>query len=420
MTNLATLPVPGPLPAACVRLPHPLLCLGFIGLLLLNPMSAPDVRPIPQPRPGQRSGCRARSGTARATNNSKGAIHRARDRPQPRGRRPQPRPHPPCSPCPFSKPTSITPSPSPSASSRDPRINEASGIVASRRYPGLYYTHNDSGDEARVFLLDRHARTPRGRPSAQTRSTSIARTSPWLRERSPAFGNVCPGRHRRQLRPPLRNHDLPLPGAQPAARSPRQPECERAPRPRPARFDLAAPVLTTDTTAYRCKYPDPPSDAEGFAVHPRTGDGYIFTKRMDGRCFIYKLAAPWHPDALTVVPRLTILESPGGPGLAQAITAADISPDGRRLALRCYTGGWEYRLPAGTPDTRFESIFKQVPDALELPLEPQGEALGYEADGRGLVLISENGPRNQPPTLWQVPRRASGWRSPGIEAKNRP
>ncbi len=32
-------------------------------------------------------------------------------------------------------------------------INEASGIVASRRYPGLLWTHNDSGDKPRLFLI---------------------------------------------------------------------------------------------------------------------------------------------------------------------------------------------------------------------------------------------------------------------------
>ncbi|XP_078332434.1 uncharacterized protein LOC144625475 [Crassostrea virginica] len=36
----------------------------------------------------------------------------------------------------------------------DVRINEASGLAASRRHPGVLYTHNDSGDRARIFALD--------------------------------------------------------------------------------------------------------------------------------------------------------------------------------------------------------------------------------------------------------------------------
>ncbi|CAN5376420.1 hypothetical protein BH11ARM2_BH11ARM2_02790 [soil metagenome] len=34
-----------------------------------------------------------------------------------------------------------------------PAIDEGSGIVASRRYPGVYWTHNDSGDVARIFPI---------------------------------------------------------------------------------------------------------------------------------------------------------------------------------------------------------------------------------------------------------------------------
>src|SRR5690606_31023644 len=33
-------------------------------------------------------------------------------------------------------------------------IDEMSGIVRSRRYRGLYWVHNDSGDSARLFAVD--------------------------------------------------------------------------------------------------------------------------------------------------------------------------------------------------------------------------------------------------------------------------
>src|SRR3546814_8127977 len=39
-----------------------------------------------------------------------------------------------------------------------PEINEASGLVASVAHRGCFWTHNDSGDEARVFLVDDSAR----------------------------------------------------------------------------------------------------------------------------------------------------------------------------------------------------------------------------------------------------------------------
>src|SRR4051794_11565392 len=36
----------------------------------------------------------------------------------------------------------------------DPDLTESSGVAASHRYPGSYWTHNDSGDGPRVFLFD--------------------------------------------------------------------------------------------------------------------------------------------------------------------------------------------------------------------------------------------------------------------------
>ena len=38
-------------------------------------------------------------------------------------------------------------------------IRESSGVCASRRNPGIFWTHNDSGDTARAFLIDRNGAT---------------------------------------------------------------------------------------------------------------------------------------------------------------------------------------------------------------------------------------------------------------------
>jgi hypothetical protein len=79
------------------------------------------------------------------------------------------------------------------------------------------------------------------------------------------------------------------------------------------------------------------------------------------------------------------------------VTAADIRADGRCLAVRCVVGGWEWRLPEGTPAEEFERVFADAPARLELAAERQGEALAYAADGAALWTISE-GPR---PTLFR-------------------
>src|SRR4051794_29473599 len=42
---------------------------------------------------------------------------------------------------------------------QDPRIVESSGIAASARRDDVFFTHNDSGDSARFFAVDRHGCT---------------------------------------------------------------------------------------------------------------------------------------------------------------------------------------------------------------------------------------------------------------------
>ena len=44
---------------------------------------------------------------------------------------------------------------------RNERLEEASGLAASIRYPGFFWTHNDSGHPAELFLLDSAAQTRR-------------------------------------------------------------------------------------------------------------------------------------------------------------------------------------------------------------------------------------------------------------------
>ena len=264
---------------------------------------------------------------------------------------------------------------------KDDRIVEASGIAASRRTPGLYYIHNDSGDRPRVFLVDRTGRT------RLTIRLKNARHVDWediALAPSDTGGkfDVCVadiGDNR------ARREELII---------------YRFPEVDPAAADGA--TLVVQAVAYRIGYADGPADAEAFVVHPQTGDGYVLTKRLDGACHIYKLAAPWNRKERTVLPKVATLRFPEVMPLQTVVTAADISPDGRRLATRSYLYGWEWRLPATTDKSEFERIFGTKPTRLELAVEPQGEALCYAADGRALLTVSET-----PPTVLYETRAAT-------------
>ncbi len=52
----------------------------------------------------------------------------------------------------------------------------------------------------------------------------------------------------------------------------------------------------------------------------------------------------------------------------------------------------------------FALVFEQLPTALELATEPQGEALCFSADGKALLTISEG----TPTTLYEVRQVGNG------------
>ena len=267
----------------------------------------------------------------------------------------------------------------------DSRITEASVIIASRRNPGCYYVHNDSGDSPRVFLIDRAGKT-RAEIRLKGAQAVDYEDIAWAPGDSPGTFDVCVA-------------DI-------GDNNAKRPNVTIYRFPEVALPERDGAVVDVQPTTYRLRYADGPADAEAFFVHPRTGDGYILTKNYLGPSLVYKLAAPWDARQEAVLPRLLTLELPLALPPLRVVTGADISPDGQRVALRCYGNGWEFHLPPGTPDADFERIFKTAPNELILPAEKQGEAICYSTDGNALLTISEG----ESPTLWEV--RTSGAESP--------
>jgi len=272
----------------------------------------------------------------------------------------------------------------------DPRLDEASGLAASRRNPGYYYTHNDSQGRPHVYVINRHGRI------CLTLRLIGAENCDW--------------------------EDIALaPGAQPGTfdvcvADIGDNKSERAgvvfyrfPEPQLDASVRARGALDVQSRVFRCKYEDGARNAEAFAVDPRTGDGYVFSKCFDGASHVYRLAAPWDATAVSTLKRAGTLRFPPATALARMVTAADISPDGTRLVTRSYVGGWEWCWPKRDDATAFTLVFEQQPTALELASESQGEALCFSADGRALLTISEN----TPTTLYEVrPTENGGGREP--------
>jgi len=250
-------------------------------------------------------------------------------------------------------------------------IHESSGIAASRQQPGIFWTHNDSGDRARVFAFDREGRD-RGSFTVPG-ATNID------------WEDIAIG-----------------PGPQPGAwylyigeiggnkRDATDVTIYRVPEPPPQDGGEAS---TETAFPIRLRYPDRAHDAETLIVHPRTGDIYIVTKAFteDRETLVFKARAP-HTGAMRTLERVGSVrfsnESVFTVMLGR-VTGGDISPDGRRVVLCDYIRAYESVLPAGRP---FDAIWSGEWRPIELAPRKQGEGICYSADGRTLLATSEGSP----------------------------
>ncbi|MEM9881603.1 MAG: hypothetical protein AAF800_01645 [Planctomycetota bacterium] len=260
---------------------------------------------------------------------------------------------------------------------QDARIDESSGVAASRVAEGQFWTHNDSGGEARLFRFDRGGETtavvrldaPRPR-DYEDLASFVWNGRPWLLVADVGDNQAV--------------HDF------------------------VTLWMLPEPDGTRRSEAVRVdvRYADGPRDCEAVAVDPVRGQVLLISKvdprkvlrgggepvaaayGFDLRDALRRLRDGGGDAGPLVVPRLAVLP------LAIA-TGADVSPDGRRCVVLTYGDAWVFT--RGEEQTWAEAF--AVPPT-RVPLGPRGqsEAVAFAADGRTLVVTTEG--VNRP--WWEV------------------
>lgn len=249
-----------------------------------------------------------------------------------------------------------------------PRLTESSGVAASRRHPGLLWTHNDSGDEPIVYATD-----STGRDGGYLR-VAAARALDW-EDMSAGPCMVAPGAclyvadigDNASRRTHVVVYRLTEPDAPGGA----------------ADTMRIAPLL--DSIVLR--YPDHPHDAEALAVTP-TGDLLIVTKERIGPPLLFSATAP-QLNAVVSLERQGTLDIAANALIGRVATGAAVSPDGTMLVVRTYVSLHLFRLSS----TGVVGI--TAPEGVPVPVvESQGEAVTFEGNSR-LVLTSERGSRGR-------------------------
>lgn len=230
----------------------------------------------------------------------------------------------------------------------DRHLNEISGLTYSQIHDGVIWTHNDSGDGARIYALDSS--------SCKVLATIRIAGVPGQDIEAIAAGINARGQK------VLYVGDI---GDNTGQRS------------TISIYEVKEPTDLHDQTVhairYQLRYPQA-QDAEALLADPGTARLWIITKGLLGGS-VFEVPTPLRKD------KVMELKKVGDEG--SFITDAAISPDGSRYAVRNYT---EARIYEGPPPGRLLSRFP-------LPDQVQGEALTWSPDGKSIVVASESDDR---------------------------
>ena len=263
---------------------------------------------------------------------------------------------------------------------KDKTVKESSGLAASRNVPGVYWTHNDSGDGPFIYAFDGGG-TRKGvwrvaGASAFDWEDMAAGPGPIAGKNYLYIGDIGDNQERRSEITVYRVLEPAIIGAN---------------------VSKSKASLTDPAEAIRLRYPDGKHDAEALLVNPLTGNIYIVTKIPFGNAGIYEAVAPLATNRKIMLVRIGTLEVPSL--LGGIITGGVISPDGRRVAFCDYMQGYEAVLPDAS--STFNTVWKQPLHSFALGNRKQGEAITYRLDGKALLATSEGSPM----PLFQVVRR---------------
>ncbi|WP_240137822.1 WD40 repeat domain-containing protein [Streptomyces sp. MUM 178J] len=227
---------------------------------------------------------------------------------------------------------------------KDQRITESSGLAASKRHPGVYWTHNDQDEGPYLYAVDSET----GETVARVAMRGVGEPRDMEAVSVGPDGDVYVG-------------DIGdnLGGGWDHVWIYRFPEPEKL-----------SPELTVRATQYTVRYEDGARDAEALMVHPATGRVYIASKNEDGGG-LYEGPATLTASGANVFRR--IAEVPW-------VTDGAFSPDGGELLLRSYFSARAYEWKDGRPgaDRRVRA-----------PIQRQAESVAYTPDGSALMFGTE-------------------------------
>jgi hypothetical protein len=242
-------------------------------------------------------------------------------------------------------------------------LDEVSGLASSKTQADVLWAHNDSGDAARLFAMDESGASlgtyPLSGVTALDWEDLAQAPGPQTGTNYLYVGDIGDNNGTRGQ---IQVYRVPEPTASPSG------------------------ATLSGVTTLRYVYPSGAHlDAEALMVDPVRGDLYVITKSASGAARVYRAAAPLAAGPTTLT-RVATLSLPAG----TMVTAADVSTDGRQVALRTYGEVLVYKRDI---TKALHTAFATASCTPPAPVEGQGEAITIAPGGREYVTIGEGAHR---------------------------
>lgn len=254
----------------------------------------------------------------------------------------------------------------------DEALGEVSGMAASRRFTDVLWAENDGGNTPVLYAV-----SPRGNLLASDRVEGVANTD-W--EDLSAFD--LDGKHYILIADTGDNGGLR-----------RTLQLHMVEEPASLQDTVLRPAWSVSF-----RWPDGPRDCEAAFVDAAAGKVLLISKKRHPPELF---EVPLRPAAgATVVARRigslagvpqadaqSLRDRPKAARLIGQVTAADVSPDGRMLAVLTYQNVLFY--PRGKAESWMQAVSRRPRIEALPPLLPQAEALAWSASGTGLYTSGE-------------------------------
>ncbi|NOU26512.1 MAG: hypothetical protein HOO96_01295 [Polyangiaceae bacterium] len=235
-------------------------------------------------------------------------------------------------------------------------LSETSGLAASRVHANVLYAHNDSGDTPRLFMLgtDGSAKNTvdvTGATAVDWEDVAVAPCGAGSCVFVADIGDNA------KARTDLRIYRIPEP---------------------------SLTATTAAAAAFPVQYPDGPHDAETLLADG-SGALYIVTKETFGAVQLFALGVPGAPGT-PLLARSAGKITPPNLGFPPVTGGDFFGGPCPRMVLRTYGAVLLFEGVAGEGP---EDLAKRTFRTLTAPLETQGEAIAFAADGRAIFTASE-------------------------------